>query len=213
MTFRRPLPAPQGAAGSVLATNALLSLSAFGLVGLLGRAARLKTLLVAAPLLALAASLALWLLSALSAVSADGEVGRVARGALLVIALVSAAAPIVPLALVPANAEPSQLGRGYGIVESVFEGAEASLSLLPRRVPARQEGQTQRPGVRLRPSLDDQAHRHRGRLRSPLRARAAPDKNAAGAKHRPFSCLGRLMWNISRAQHPLHVGEHGAATY
>ena len=75
MTFRRPLPAPQGAAGSVLAANALLSLSAFGLVGLLGRAARLKTLLVAAPLLALAASLALWRLSALSAVSADGEVG------------------------------------------------------------------------------------------------------------------------------------------
>ena len=130
LTFRRPLPAPQGAAGGVLAANALLSLSAFGLVGLLGRAARLKTLLVAVPLVALAASLALWRLSALSAVSADGEVGRVARGALLVIALVSAAAPIVPLALVPANAEPSRLGRGYGIVESVFEGAEASLSLL-----------------------------------------------------------------------------------
>ena len=32
--------------------------------------------------------------------------------------------------MVPANVDPVQIGRGYGIVESLFEVAEASLSVL-----------------------------------------------------------------------------------
>lgn len=52
------------------------------------------------------------------------------RSALLVMAFVGAAAPIVPLAMVPANVEAEDLGRGYGIVESVFEASEVSLSVL-----------------------------------------------------------------------------------
>jgi len=36
----------------------------------------------------------------------------------------------VPLAMVPANVDPAEIGRGYGIVESLFEVAEVSLSVL-----------------------------------------------------------------------------------
>jgi hypothetical protein len=50
------------------------------------------------------------------------------RAALLGVALVAAASPVVPLALVPANT--GDHGLGYGVLESIFEGSEIILSLL-----------------------------------------------------------------------------------
>lgn len=50
------------------------------------------------------------------------------RAALLGVALVAAASPVVPLALVPANT--GDHGLGYGVLESIFEGAEIIMSLL-----------------------------------------------------------------------------------
>lgn len=121
---------PLIAAGDVLAANSFLSLGAFLLVGLLGRTGRLKVLLIAAPLVALAASLSLWLGTRSADEAGEADVGVALRTALLLMAFVGAAAPIVPLAMVPANVEHAELGRGYGIVESVFEASEVSLSVL-----------------------------------------------------------------------------------
>ena len=90
----------------------------------------IQTLLLSAPLLALAASLALWLdlfgvgLPILSLADLAGGRGIVLRAALLALAFGGTAAPIVPLAMVPANVDPVEIGRGYGIVESLFEVAQ-----------------------------------------------------------------------------------------
>ena len=93
----------------------------------------IQTLLLSAPLLALAASLALWLdlfgvgLPILSLADLAGGRGIVLRAALLALAFGGTAAPIVPLAMVPANVDPVEIGRGYGIVESLFEVAQPFL--------------------------------------------------------------------------------------